>query len=106
MLLLLQLCLSPVSGLPSSCPCLPAPACAWPPYGSHPLDIALLGIHPPCAEYGEVRCCDKAAFGRYYEDYAAEILKSPNNSSSEEMSDIIFGCESSPISRNVRSWVS
>ena len=88
MLLLLQLCLSPVSGLPSSCPCVPAPACAWSPYGSHPLDIALLGIHPPCPEYGEVRCCDKAAFSRYYEDYAAEILKSPN-SSREEISDAI-----------------
>ena len=102
MLLLLQLCLSPVSGLPSSCPCLPAPACAWPPYGSHPLDIALLGIHPPCAEYGEVRCCDKAAFGRYYEDYEAEILKSHNNFISEEMSDIIFEDELMHESSN--SW--
>ena len=35
-----------------------------------------------------MRCCDKAAFSRYYEDYAAEILKSPN-SSREKISDAI-----------------
>ena len=51
---------------PDSCPCTPPHQCPWPAYGSHVLDIAVLGLHPPCVKYGEVRCCDKDPFKFYY----------------------------------------
>ena len=37
------------------CSCLPRADCTSPPYGWDPLDIAVLGLHPPCPTHGEVR---------------------------------------------------
>jgi len=43
------------------CSCRPQSDCTSPPYGWDPLDIAVLGLHPPCPTHGEVVCCDRDA---------------------------------------------
>jgi len=58
-----------------SCFCTSRILCQWKPYGSHPLDIAVLGLHPPCREYNHVVCCNKSEFKWYYGN--DEILSRP-----------------------------
>ena len=59
-----------------SCMCLPEYECMDPhgPYGSHPLDVAVLGLHAPCPVYGQVRCCDKSVVKWYYQDDRTEYV--------------------------------
>ena len=71
-----SLFISSTRASPESCTCLPEYECMDPhgPYGSHPLDVAVLGLHAPCPVYGQVRCCDKSVVKWYYQDDRTEYV--------------------------------
>ena len=74
---------------PESCSCVPEPDCPWEPYGTHPLDVAVLGLHPPCPIYGHVRCCDKSVVKWYYQDDRTEqAAKAVHDVESRDISQV------------------
>jgi len=52
----------------SRCSCVTSLTCTTVPYGRLALDIALLGVHAPCPEPGQVLCCDRSGLEDLYGD--------------------------------------